>query len=40
MASTGAIKTVLVVDDEKAVRTAMTRALCDHCRVLVAELSA
>ncbi len=29
--------TVLVVDDEKAIRNAMSRALRDHCRVLVAE---
>lgn len=37
MASTAAIKTVLVVDDERAIRLAMSRALRDHCRVLVAE---
>ena len=32
-----AMKTVLVVDDEKAIRTAMSRALRDHCHVLVAD---
>jgi response regulator RpfG family c-di-GMP phosphodiesterase len=31
------VTTVLVVDDEKAIRSAMSRALRDHCRVLVAE---
>ena len=37
MVPTAAMKTVLVVDDERAIRTAMSRALRDHCRVLVAE---
>ena len=37
MASPAAQPTVLVVDDERAIRTAMSRALREHCRVLVAE---
>jgi response regulator RpfG family c-di-GMP phosphodiesterase len=32
--------TVLVVDDEKAIRSAMNRALRDHFHVLVAETAA